>query len=61
MDSFLNVYFISSFLSLKMYEVQQIAAGAKVGISSKKYPNHQWLLWELNPSYPKGCGIPPVG
>jgi len=61
MDSFLNVYFISSFLSLKMYEVQQISAGAKVGISSKKYSGHQWLLRELNSFYPKGYGIPPVG
>jgi hypothetical protein len=49
------------FLSLKMYEVQQISAGAKVDILSEKYFGCQWLLWELNPLYPKGYGIPPVG
>ena len=32
-----------------MHEIEWISGGAKTGIYSKKYPDHQWLLWDLNP------------
>jgi hypothetical protein len=38
-----------------MYKIQRIiSAGAKMGNESKKYPGHQWLLWDLNLPYFKG-------
>jgi hypothetical protein len=55
MDSSLNEYFLLQDFIFEMHEIQQIiSAGAKTGISSKKYPSHQQLLWDLNPSYSKG-------
>jgi hypothetical protein len=39
MDSLLSVYFYLNLSTLKMCEIQQItSAGAKIGISSEKYP-----------------------
>jgi hypothetical protein len=39
MDSFLSVYLLFEFSSLKMYEIQGIiSAGAKTGIESQRTP-----------------------
>jgi len=39
MDSLLSVYFYLNLSALKMCEIQQItSAGAKMGISSERYP-----------------------
>jgi hypothetical protein len=38
----------------KVEQIQVISVGARTDIENEKYLGHQWLLWDLIPSYFKG-------